>query len=315
MNRGIARRTLFEGRLDARSFLAGMARCVRLGWLEVHAYCLLTTHFHLLVRSPEGRLADAMQRLQLAYSRTFNRGRRRDGPLVRGRYRSKRVDSLRYRRVLVTYIDSNPVRAGMVQRACDYPYGSAWHYARASGPPWLERSWVESEVCIASGSEAYQPCLYGEAFGERVPDELRTVAARRIVSGSLEDPLDELLRASTGGVLEWMRRKAALADGTRPGLPLCEPATIDRVIAAAMRKEERPARDAADRGFWRTVRAGLCYHVASCTHAAIAARLGCSTTRAGDLVRGHRNRMCTDPEYAKQVVALVRDVLDLWKGW
>ena len=125
MNRAIARRTLFERREDFRFFLAQVARSVRRGELEVHAYCLVGTHYHLLVRSPKGRLAEAMQRVQLAYSRWFNRSRRRDGSLVRSRYRSKAVRSLCYRRVLVGYIDANPCSARIAPRPESYPYGSA----------------------------------------------------------------------------------------------------------------------------------------------------------------------------------------------
>lgn len=67
MNRGIARRTLFEGREDIRFFLSRLARSVRRGQLEIHAFCVLTTHFHLLVRSPVGELSTVMRQVQLDY--------------------------------------------------------------------------------------------------------------------------------------------------------------------------------------------------------------------------------------------------------
>ena len=59
MNRGIARRSLFEGAADVRFFKAHLARAVRDGLIELHAFCLMTTHDHVLVVSPCGRLADA----------------------------------------------------------------------------------------------------------------------------------------------------------------------------------------------------------------------------------------------------------------
>ena len=98
MNRGITRRTAFENRDDCRAFLAGIARAVRRREIEVHSFCVTTTHFHLLVRSPSGQLSQAMRRIQNRYVRRFNRSRRRDGPLFRGRFRSRPVDSLTYRR-------------------------------------------------------------------------------------------------------------------------------------------------------------------------------------------------------------------------
>lgn len=101
MNRGIARRTLFDHRRDMEVFQGQLRDAVERGELEVHSYCLMGTHDHMLVRSLEGRLATAMQRVQTESSRWFNRSRRRDGTPVRGRYRSRRIESLSYRRAVV----------------------------------------------------------------------------------------------------------------------------------------------------------------------------------------------------------------------
>ena len=51
VNRGIAKRPLFEDKSDVRYFLSRLALEVRRGRLEIHAFCVLTTHFHLLVRT------------------------------------------------------------------------------------------------------------------------------------------------------------------------------------------------------------------------------------------------------------------------
>src|SRR5436190_877467 len=114
MNRGIARRTVFETRADRRKFLALLAREVREGGIELHAFVILGTHYHLLVRSLDGRLSETMRRVQNAYVRWFNRMRRRDGPLFRGRFRSIPLESTRYAHTLIRYIDQNPVEARLV---------------------------------------------------------------------------------------------------------------------------------------------------------------------------------------------------------
>ena len=134
VNRGIARRPLFEDRADIRYFLSRIAKEVRRGRIELHSWCVMTTHFHLLVRSPCGELSEALRRSQNEYSRFFNRRHRRDGSLVRGRFLSKPVQSLAYRRALVRYIDANPVKARMVDRADGYPHGSASTMARRQDP-------------------------------------------------------------------------------------------------------------------------------------------------------------------------------------
>jgi len=46
--------------------------------MEIHAFCLMTSHYHLLVRSPIGELSEAMRLAQSAYSRYFNRRHKRD---------------------------------------------------------------------------------------------------------------------------------------------------------------------------------------------------------------------------------------------
>ncbi|MCP4198800.1 MAG: hypothetical protein GY762_16770, partial [Proteobacteria bacterium] len=133
-NRGIAKRVLFETRSDGRYFLSRLARQVRAGRIEVHAFCLMTTHFHLLVRSPIGKMSEAMRRAQNDYSRYFNRKRRRDGSLIRGRFFSKPVYSDQYRHTLIRYIDANPVKAKMVKRSLEYELGSAFLFTRGRGP-------------------------------------------------------------------------------------------------------------------------------------------------------------------------------------
>jgi REP element-mobilizing transposase RayT len=311
-NRGISRRTLFEGRTDSRLFLAAVARRVRAGELELHAFCIMGTHYHMLVGSPLGRLAEAMHRIQLSYSRAFNRSRRRDGPLVRGRYRSKPVRSLAYRRVLVRYIDSNPVRARLADAPGAWPYGSAFLYRRGEGPPWLERSWVESEVLRATGAERYEPHLYEPAFGG-LPTELDRIVEARMECRGQEDPLEELLKPTPGAVLDWMRRKAALADGTRPFLPVCDEGTVAKAFRAKARKDAWTLGESGRVDGWEVVLAGLSVELCGSTQSAVAARLSCSDTHVGKLLRLHRRRILDDPGYGERVERLARELLGVWE--
>ena len=234
MSRGIARRTVFETRRDVRYFLSRLAREVRRGELEVLVYGVLTTHFHLFVRSPRGRLSAAMQRVLDAYARWFNRGRRRDGPLFTSRFINRVVESESYAISLVRYIDDNAVAAGLVVRPADYPHGSAGHYARARGPAWLSRSGVEA---MANGGRGgpWDPRDYERCFGEPSTPGARWIVGRRLRDTGLrdEDPLDDLLSAAPTEVRDWMERKARLADGTSPGWPVVSPATLRRCVAGA----------------------------------------------------------------------------------
>src|SRR5262245_9568259 len=122
-SRGIARRTVFESVRDQRAFQCLLALEVRRGEIEVHAVCCMTTHVHLLVRSPCGALSRVMKRVLNGYVRWFNRGRKRDGALFRGRFGSRAVTSDVDRLNVIAYVDANPVVARVVEAPEDYPHG------------------------------------------------------------------------------------------------------------------------------------------------------------------------------------------------
>jgi hypothetical protein len=125
MNRGIARRTVFETRGDVRGFLALLARAVRARRSEGRAYAILATHFHLLLRSLDGEVSETLRWVPGPFVRRVNRSRRRDGPHFRGRFRSIAVESASHPHTLVRSIDQNSVEACLVARAEDDEDGSA----------------------------------------------------------------------------------------------------------------------------------------------------------------------------------------------
>ncbi len=113
MNRGIAKRTIATNGADAERFFEQLLLVVDAGLIAVEAAVLMTTHFHLLLRSLTGEFWRAVRQLENGHARGFNRAHRRDGPLFRGRYLSREVKSDAYWRNVVRYIDFNPVTAGM----------------------------------------------------------------------------------------------------------------------------------------------------------------------------------------------------------
>jgi REP element-mobilizing transposase RayT len=313
MNRGIARRTLFEGREDIRFFLSRLARSVRAAQLEVHAFSVMTTHFHLLVRSPTGNLALAMRQIQLDYVRRFNRTRHRDGPLVRGRFASKPVLTMTYRRTLVRYIDANPVRAGICRDAREYEFGSAACYTGRRGPPWLERSWVEEFVSSAAGKSNFDPQDYARVFGA-ASDADEQFVERRLDSRGRTDPLDDLVHSTPIGVLAWMRWKARLADGSEPGMAVVDPGCVDETI-----------RDARDRGAGILLRsrrwdgllaahAGLLRHLCGSSLAEIAGRIGRSTSQSGALCQQYAQRIEEDGAFAAHASRLAHAAIERQHG-
>lgn len=327
INRAIARRPLFEDRHDVRYFLSRLAREVRRGRLEVHAWCILTTHFHLLVRSPTGELSEAIRRVQSESSRHYNRRHRRDGPLVRGRFQSKPVRSLAYRWNLVRYIDANAVRAGLVARPQDYPFGSAFHHARPSGPPWSVRDWIEQVVLdrvqFLSRASAdslappfdrnagYQAGHYEVAFPVLSPGPAKRWLEARIDRGSGPDPLDRLVEGSPERIRRWLERKARLADGAPLGLPMCDAETILHVLKAEPWNVEgesgstRPFR--VELG--NAIEVGLLRDLASLTWTEIARQSGTSVSTSCARYTGHRRLMACDQAYADRAGWVARRAL------
>lgn len=306
MNRGIARRTMFETTADIRYFLSLLAREVRAGRIEVHAYCIMTTHFHLLVRSPRGELSAALQSVTLAYVRHFNRRRKRDGPLVRGRFLSRPVSTLRYRITLVRYIDDNPVAARIVPVPALYPHGSARHHNSPRGPRWLARNWIdEQRRTMTLPGEPLRS--YEETFGPALTPGERWMVERSVNgAGRKKEKAYELFGDAPPQVKEWMARKAALADGTVPGQPIVDPDRLDRALARVDRQHGpwilHLSRKSCDG--WRVARIGLLRELCGMSIEETARRCERSHQNTAKLLRLHRKLILQDPHYA-QCLSLV----------
>ena len=127
MNRGVARAPVFYNDLDRVSFLAELSGAFIGNQIEAHAYCLMGNHYHVLVRSLEGKLSQAMQRLSSRYTHSFNQRHRRDGPLFRGRYLSVGITNDAHLLQVLRYIHLNPVTA----ISCDQPEDWSWSSANS----------------------------------------------------------------------------------------------------------------------------------------------------------------------------------------
>ena len=317
VNRGLARRPLFEDRHDVRFFLSRLAREVRRGRLEIHAYCVLTTHFHLLVRSPLGELSEAMRRAQNEHSRMFNRRRRRDGTLIRGRYLSKPVDSLEYRWNLVRYIDQNPVRAGLSSEPWQYPWCSAAHYIHTSGPSWLERGWVEGRIRSVSNEDRFHGKSYARVLGPNLPEgSCRLIEQRLESSTSGPDDLDDLIGSAPDRVRDWMMRKARLADGSSLGVAVCDVTSVQRAI-----ESERQARGPWDlrprnrsRCGWELAEVGLLRTLAGIAHQRIASTTGTTLSGVRRRLEIHCELLESDATYRGRIGELGARALSLCHG-
>ena len=123
-SRGDRQEDIYLNDTDREAFLDVLSEvCNRFNWV-VHAYCLMTNHYHLLIETPDANLSQGMRQLNGVYTQTFNRQHKRVGHVFQGRYKAILVQKESYLLELARYIVLNPVRAHMVRAAKDWPWSS-----------------------------------------------------------------------------------------------------------------------------------------------------------------------------------------------
>jgi len=116
---------IFVVDLDRVLFLRALDITMRrYGW-ELLAYCLMGTHYHLVLDVKAGTLPPAMRWLNGVYSRGFNKRYERRGHLLGARYDTWLIRDEQHFRATIEYVLDNPVRAGLCAEAKDWP----WSYA------------------------------------------------------------------------------------------------------------------------------------------------------------------------------------------
>jgi putative transposase len=130
---------LFLDDADRRRYLLLLGMAVdRYGW-HCYGFCLMTTHYHLHVMTPEPNLARGMQWLNGVYAQCFNKRHAHEGHVLRGRYKSTLVEREGHFLEVVRYVALNPVRAGICASPRDWPWSSYPALIRiARAPRFLE---------------------------------------------------------------------------------------------------------------------------------------------------------------------------------
>ena len=209
IQRGNNRQAIFAKTADYQRLLDLLDDNARQFEVAIHAYVLMSNHFHLLVtpQTSDG-LPQMMQAVGRRYVRYFNDSQQRSGTLWEGRYRSTLIQTDRYLLACMAYIDLNPVRAGLVAQAADYPWTSHGHYigrqmdkvvtphplvwALGNTPFAREAAYaelVQAGVNPVHQSALTQATLSGWALGE--PDfvaDLQKRTQRRVAKGQAGRP-------------------------------------------------------------------------------------------------------------------------------
>lgn len=125
IHRGNNRGSCFVADADRSFYLFHLGRALDRFGCALHAYCLMTNHVHLLLTPAKVNSCGLlMKHIGQLHSQYLNRTYARTGGLWEGRFRSCLVQTDTYLLTCYSYIESNPVRAGMVQRPHDYAWSS-----------------------------------------------------------------------------------------------------------------------------------------------------------------------------------------------
>lgn len=127
--RGINRQLIFEEENDFVFLLQALHQLKVEMEFEIHAYCLMSNHVHMLIREKQtGDISLIMKRLLTKYVMYFNRKYQRNGALITSRYKSVPVEVDGYFIPLLRYIHQNPLKAGLVGKMEEYAYSSYREY-------------------------------------------------------------------------------------------------------------------------------------------------------------------------------------------
>lgn len=139
-NRGNNRQTVFYNRKDyilfldrIRKYIIGSSsrentlHSIRSG-VTISAYCLMPNHYHLLLTPHDDDLSHRMQLLSISFTKTMNQKHNRVGSLFQGQFQATPIVQDTHLIYLSAYIHLNPVRAGLVQQADEWPFSSYREY-------------------------------------------------------------------------------------------------------------------------------------------------------------------------------------------
>jgi putative transposase len=122
-------RYLFAADREREDFLERLAGIWERFELALLSYVLMGSHYHALVRIPDARLSQALQRLHAQYSRLHNRRHRRSAHLFRAHALTREIGSNAQLVAACRYLALNPVEAGLVTDPLDWPWSSARAHA------------------------------------------------------------------------------------------------------------------------------------------------------------------------------------------
>ena len=285
---------------DRERWLRLLGKTVVLADWRLHAYVLMGNHYHLIVETPIPSLSRGMRHLNGIYTQGFNRRHERVGHLFQGRFKAILVEKDAHLLELLRYVVLNPVRAGLVRSARDWPWSS---YRATVGevpaPAWLDTAWSLAQFGDATSPAARQ--RYREFVGEGrgVPADPWSALQGQVYLGSkafVEAARGRAARRTREPEIPRLQRETAPRT-VEQLLPVVL-AALDTTGGAVARQRRKLKRE-------RAIVAYALRRYAGATGAAIAHVLGVSAWQACALARAGEEHWSQDGRFAANVEAIL----------
>lgn len=124
IDRGNNRQDVFHKQDDFQAFLQALSDLKERKPFALYGYCLLNNHFHLLIRPQDASISRIMQSLLVSHTQRYHKHYRSGGHVWQGRFKSPVIQNDEHLLTVLRYIEANPLRAKIVDRAEDYPWSS-----------------------------------------------------------------------------------------------------------------------------------------------------------------------------------------------
>lgn len=179
-NRGNNRQAVFFERDNYLYFLRGLKKYLR-EYVEILVYCLMPTHYHILVRVRQtsevlktsevsGKVSLAMQKFGISYTKAINKRFERVGALFQGQFQAKPVQQYNHLLNLCVYIHANPVKDGLVALPEDWEFSNYLEWMNLREGTLVSREFISDNF---GTSEEYKTLVMEYIKTRNLPDDVR----------------------------------------------------------------------------------------------------------------------------------------------
>lgn len=180
-NYGLDKQRVFPSDKYFQAFLNGLEEtCARLN-VEVHSYCLLRDQYHLVIKTPEANLSRFMRQVDGLYTQQYQRLKKTDGSLFKGRYKAVLVQADKLLLPLTRYIHSR-VKAADVKT---YQWSSYGYYSKKAKPPvWFKRDEALKQLPVPA---AKRHGAYSRYVSQGIDEEMLHFYGKKNLSSIMGD--------------------------------------------------------------------------------------------------------------------------------